>query len=318
MPDFSAYRPDLAAPLLDLWNDAVGREYPITPALWWQLTHGDPMFEPADLIVRMGPIGPLGFVLTKVWRGEVYPGCERYQGQGWIALMAVAPQAWRNGIGKQLMVAAHARLRGRGCDRVQLGGSFHHALPGVPDGWDDARAFFRDQGYEDGPLVWDVKRNLADGEPLPEAPPPPGISLRLYRPGEEAALEAFLQREWPGRWARDMAVTLAAGASVEDVMGAFRADDTPVGFAQLALPGSAGAQRWAGFESAMAALGPIGVAADARGGGLGLALLAAGLRHLRAHEAGPTVIDWTDLLAFYARMGFAPWLRYVQGRRSLP
>jgi GNAT superfamily N-acetyltransferase len=139
-----------------------------------------------------------------------------------------------------------------------------------------------------------------------------------YRPGEEAAQIAMLQAEFPGRWPRDLAVSLAAGAAVSDVMGAFRAGGTPVGFAQLTLPGSPGAQRWGGFKPAMAALGPIGVAADARGGGLGLAVLAAGLRHLRDREAGPTVIDWIDLLALYARVGFAPWLRYVQGRRSLP
>jgi predicted N-acetyltransferase YhbS len=79
-----------------------------------------------------------------------------------------------------------------------------------------------------------------------------------------------------------------------------------------------GAERWAGLEPGIAALGPIGVAADARGGGLGLALLVAGLRQLRDRGAGPAVIDWTDLLDFYARAGFAPWLRYVQARRSLP
>ena len=316
MPDFHAYRPDLAAPLIALWNDAVGDAYPITPALWWSVTAADPMFEPGDLIVRMGPSGPLGFVLTKRWRGD-YPGLEAFAGQGWIALLAVAPQAWRQGIGRSLLAGAHARLQGRGVDRVALGGSFHHVMPGVPAALDDARAFFQAMGYAEGQEVWDVRRDLGQAPALPEAPPPAGVTLRPYAPGEEGALEAFLRTAFPGRWARDTAQALGAGLPIDFVHGAFRAG-RPVGFAWTHPPGSDGAFRWAGFDPAIAALGPIGIAAEERGSGLGLALLAAGLRALRDRGAGPTVIDWTDLLDFYARVGFAPWLRYVQARRSLP
>lgn len=316
MPDFQAYRPDLADPLIALWNDATDGAYPLALPLWWSVTAGDPMFEPGDLIVRMGPHGPIGFVLTKLWRGD-YPGCERFAGQGWIALLAVAPQAWRQGVGRSLLAGAHARLRARGVDRVALGGSFHHVMPGVPAAWADARAFFAAMGYAEGQEVWDVRRDLRSGPELPAAPPPAGVTLRPYTPGEEPALEAFLRASFPGRWARDTMQALATGRPIGDVMGAFR-DGHPLGFAWTHPPGSEGAWRWAGFEEEMAALGPIGIAETERGSGLGLALLVAGLRALRDRGAGPTVIDWTDLLDFYARAGFAPWLRYVQARRNLP
>lgn len=315
MPDFHAYRPDLAEPLMALWNDATDAAYPVTMPLWWSVTAGDPMFEPGDLIVRMGPNGPIGFVLTKLWRGD-HPGCGAQAGQGWIALMAVAPQAWRQGIGRSLLAGAHARLRARGADRVAVGGSFHHVMPGIPADWADARAFFGAMGYEEGKEVWDVRRDLREGPDLPAAPPPPGVELRPYAPGEERALLAFLDATFPGRWSRDTGHELANGRAIGDVMGAFRAG-APVGFAWTHPPGSAGAWRWAGFDPAIAGLGPIGIAGSERGGGLGLALLVAGLRALRDRGAGPTVIDWTDLLDFYARAGFAPWLRYVQAKRNL-
>jgi predicted N-acetyltransferase YhbS len=98
-------------------------------------------------------------------------------------------------------------------------------------------------------------------------------------------------------------------------MGVFL-DGAPQGFAQLHLPLSPGALRWAGFAPEVAALGPIGVGKAIRGRGLGLALLVRGLEFLRAAGAHETVIDWTDLLDFYGRCGFAPWRRYTLACRT--
>jgi predicted N-acetyltransferase YhbS len=57
-------------------------------------------------------------------------------------------------------------------------------------------------------------------------------------------------------------------------------------------------------------LGPIGVDASRRGAGLGLGLLSYCVRELRSRGVSTMVIDWTDLLDFYGKLGFKVWKRY--------
>jgi len=64
-------------------------------------------------------------------------------------------------------------------------------------------------------------------------------------------------------------------------------------------------------------LGPIGVSASVRGKGLGLALLRLCLEELAKRGVEATVIDWTDLGAFYAKMGFIPWKAYRYCKKAL-
>ncbi|HLO35757.1 MAG TPA: hypothetical protein VK194_06735, partial [Candidatus Deferrimicrobium sp.] len=57
-------------------------------------------------------------------------------------------------------------------------------------------------------------------------------------------------------------------------------------------------------------LGPIGIAADRRGSGLGGALLVTALDHLRRQGLTDVVIDLTSLLGFYGPHGFGPWITW--------
>jgi predicted N-acetyltransferase YhbS len=58
-------------------------------------------------------------------------------------------------------------------------------------------------------------------------------------------------------------------------------------------------------------LGAIGVSAGMRGQQLGRAMLAGGLARL--HQAGVRgcIIDWTDLIDFYAKFNFKLFRRYL-------
>jgi len=57
-------------------------------------------------------------------------------------------------------------------------------------------------------------------------------------------------------------------------------------------------------------LGPIGISAAMRGSGYGAAVLDAGLRCLRDVGTAGCVIDWTDLVDFYGKFGFAIYRSY--------
>jgi predicted N-acetyltransferase YhbS len=304
-----ASRPVSASALMAIWQAAAGDRHPLPAAIWEELTGFDPNFRPDDLRVANDGEAPIGFVLTKRLRPpDVLP---RLEERGWIALMAVAPSHQRRGVGAALLADAERHLAAGGVKAVNLGESLHHAMPGVPDAL--GAAFFERRGYRPTQPVWDVRGDVS----AMEAPAlPADVAARALAPGEEEVLLAFLGRTFPGRWTRDMAHALAHGRPVGHVMGLFVAGELQ-GFAQLHLPGSPGALRWAGFNPRVAGLGPIGVSEAVRGRGLGLALLQAGLAHLRALGAADTVIDWTTLLDFYGRVGFRPWLRYQQFRKDL-
>ncbi|MEB3220716.1 MAG: GNAT family N-acetyltransferase [Candidatus Sericytochromatia bacterium] len=316
MAQFTRYVPADAADLVALWNVGAGHAAPLDARAWAWLTSEDPGFDPAGLLVARSKRGKaLGFVLAKAVPPT--PGLARYAGQGWVAALAVAPETQGQGLGRALLGAGEAWLRSRGAHTAVLGGAFHHHVPGVPTALPEAVAFFARAGYQPEPDAWDVFRNLQASPALAQPVVAPGLALRPCTTPEVPALLALLAQEFPGRWPHDVAEALARGASrPKDLMLAV-GPDGPLGFAHLHPPEAPGTWRWGAAVPGVAALGPIGIATEARGLGLGRALLLAGLSHLAGRGAGPCVIDWTDLLDFYALAGFSPWRCYHRARRRL-
>ncbi len=306
--------------LAGIWNRAAGKVFPVTPALMAEITTCDPSFEPGDLLFG-GAHGdrPHGFAIAKRFRRQVLGG-EDHGDAGFVSLLAVDPTFAGQGLGSALLAAAEDSLRQDGATRAILGGSYFHALPGVPAELAPAIGFFERAGYRAGKTVWDVARDVKDFVVPPEVRATMaagGIEARLvvtersmsYEPIRTAALLEFLAAEFPGRWLFDVAFSLGraeAPASVVVLFDGLRA----VGFAHLHPPRSPGSLRWQGFDPEVAAIGPVGVARAYQGRGLGLAVVAIAAEVLRKQKARRVVIDWTDLLGFYGRLGFAPWLSY--------
>ena len=306
--------PDDGEEVAAVWRDARVAGHPLGPAAWrawWASTDADPA-------LAWGARDPrgrlLGFLLARAPARPWAP-----QDLGHVALFAVAETERGHGVGAALWDAAAAALRARGRRRVRLGAEPERLLPGVPLTAPEATwRFLRARGVCPGGLEADLWLDLADGA-IDGRSLPAGAELVDDDP---AAALAFVERAFPGRWSDEVARAAAAGAAV---LGLRRAGVT-LGFCLAqrptdAAPGPAltwtALGPWGPLDPRVGGLGPLGIDAAARGGGLGLALVAAAARWLRARGPRAAVIDWTTLTAFYGRLGARAWRAYQRAEGEL-
>lgn len=313
--------------LSGIWNRATAQAHPIPWELVQELTVGDPSFRDDDLLYEVVGHQLAGFAVAKRLR-SAFPSCEPFKSIGYLAALAVDPPFWGRGIGTRLLARAESHLRKEGVRQIAIGGSFHHAVPGIPDSAVGAAAFLARHGYQVGPgRVWDVARDVSASR-LPTSVDrimaKSGVKGSLltvansmsHDPVETAALLEFLVAEFPGRWYRDIASALCRHDAETQVMTLFD-PDTVVGFAQLHAPGTPGTFRWWGFDTEAAAIGPVGIARRRQGEGLGSSLVSLAVDHLKRLGCRRVIIDWTDRLSFYGKLGFEPWLSYVLAQKTL-
>lgn len=227
-------------------------------------------------------------------------------GVGFVTLIAVAAPWQGAGVGGRLLDALLARLSEAGGTTVRVGGGPGHLFPGVPQeaplaAW----RLLRRRGVRFERAYHDLHLDLR--APLPAAPLPPGWRVRSDQ--ESRALD-FIAVVFPGRWAHEAAAYAATGAELLTLeRTAAPAGQRVAGFCLLfPASGPLGPSiSWSGVEGAAPAgaygMGPLGVAPSVRGGGLGLAFVRAAAAHARERGAEELIIDWTDLEAFYGRLG---------------
>lgn len=304
-----------APALVALWNRALGARFPLSARLWGQSVEGDPNWRAGDGLVLRLPDGTIaGFALTRRFhQREHYPAMAPIFDLGWIMALVIAPELSGQGYGGQLVAAAEAHLRQQGATHCDLGGSLGHFLPGPPADDERALRFWQRHGYQPDRLVHDLHRSLFDWQTTP-LDLPGGWRCAAGQPGQEGALLAFLDTSFRGRWHYHLADSLAHGASIEDVAMLFTPEDTVAGFVatwHAASPLLGPATNWhPALGSNFGGIGPLGIAAVARGHGRGLAVVAAAVTLLHRRGVVECAIDWTTLTDFYARLGFVPWRSY--------
>lgn len=296
--------------IVTTWNAALGGSFPLRAELLDQrLDH--PRAEPAVCFVAERE-GLVCGAATASAPDLPYPA-----DLGHVAWLVVSPADRGRGIGGALLDRVEAELAARGRSRLRLGGDPAHLLPACPPGHE---AWFERRGYRAGREVHDLTAPagvLPDLDALTAPAPRAGLTLRLARPGDRVALEAFFAEAFPGRWEEEVLRLHASGGDVLVLTGP---DDRVEGFAALYRPGApiiGPGIFWPGaFDGPLGGLGPMGLRRERRGGGLGLALLAESCRTLVGWGARHLVVDWTDLVDFYGLIGFRPWRNYRRLERA--
>ena len=171
-------------------------------------------------------------------------------------------------------------------------------------------AYFKTRGYAETRRVWDVARDLTNF-PIPQSPNRP--TLRPAQPSDADPLLGFFRREFPGRWRFEFEEFLRARGNFSDYQ-LLITNNCITGFVRLTFENSERPiERF--FPHRLprpwGQLGPIGVSKDLREQGLGRVLLDASLNYLRERGVRGCVIDWTDLVEFYEKFGFARFREYA-------
>ncbi len=306
---------DMSGEVIKLWNRSIGDDFPLSERLFKQNIFTDP--DPKRLRGLVAKEGDriVGFILAK--------GCLKEAGeredQGWISIMLIDPEHTGEGIGTELYSQAEGFLRERGARRLSLGGDFFHFFPGVPTKFTSAMDFFEKQGYERGAEAYDLARSLVDYETpayVYEAiKDKVDLTIRNCREDEKEALLDFLAGAFPGRWYYGSKLFLERGTAASDFLIALEKEKI-IGFCHIYHPGSKMIIGPNVYWSKLlgenyGGLGPMGLDAEKRGKGIGLALLARSVEYLRSLGVEKMAIDWTGLLYFYGKLGFEVWKEYT-------
>jgi len=339
----SAADPDakaLTAEILELWNRNIGRSFPLDERLYRQQLSLE-SDEMTIIAARKGADIPgaqsaqpgklQGAALVKRSRRTGASGLVPHLGN--LSFILVDKEDRRRGIGSSLLSASEAWLKERSASVLTLGQDRYHFFPGCPLGGEGSEAegfaalasFLSARGFslgdEESDLAADLK-SLDLKALAARAPLAPGFSFRLYDPSLRPSLHAFLERNFPSRWLEDTFEALDAGMRGVDL--ALLTEDKSgevVGFSRIYDENSPilgpGVYWRALMGAAPGGLGPIGVDAGKRGLGLGLALLRCCVEELANRGVRTMVIDWTNLQAFYGKLGFQAWKKYRMASKEL-
>lgn len=313
--DFDAGEAEHVGWAVALWNDAADDDLPITERfLRYNLT-ADAGIERAGRLAMVDGRA-VGFVLYSAYPGA--PAAIHTDVAGWIEAIAVARAFQGQGIGRALLGWAEERLAEEGTlgGRVLAGGGLRPFVPG-PAADSAGEAFFLACGYRyaEGPYVWDTARSL--GGYRPPALREVAAAARPGALGQEAELADFLAREFPGRWRWQAERFLEAGGRISDYMLLWTTEGVQ-GACRLTFEDSVcPVERFFpyGLPRPWGQLGSVGVSAHLRGQGMGLYLLNAGLRRLHDSGVNGCVIDWTTIVDFYGKCGFAPYRKWARLER---
>jgi mycothiol synthase len=283
------------AALERLWVAALGGVWPLLPAGLDLVGNG--------LVAEDG--GAVAGVVA------VDPGDDRVGGG--VQLLLVDPAVQGRGIGTRLLAAGLERLRAAGTATARLGGGgLDYLWPGVPEDLPAAAAFFAARGWRFQDPVIDLVADLARYHA------PAGMAERAARAGirievmaapdraEVLAFEAAAFPSWLGWFRRDDASVLVARDRAGAVVGT------------LLFRGPPGATVYTPLLGADAgSIGCVGVAAAARGAGVGSAMVVRASELLRDAGTGACHIGWVERERFYTRAGYRRWHRYQMASRSL-
>jgi mycothiol synthase len=263
--EITQYRGDDRAALQSLVQDpALSGEYEVLAAPdYLDDKLADPLCDRASTLFARAEGEPAGFCITFL--------LPRVDGGVWAALrIGVAGRFRRRGLGTALLAAARGEL-----ERRAIPGGLHEVVISAWQPNEAAAAFVAHHGFHHVRCFWKMER---PGAACPEPEWPRGVSLRVYDGSEQALADwnSAYNASFAGHY-RYVPATLEltrqhalSSHFLKDGLGLAYRDGRCVGLCR---------NEWMGKEGE---IGVLGVVPEARGIGLGRALLRWGARYFIA------------------------------------
>lgn len=290
-----------------LWNACLPSDT-ISIRRFCSLFLFDPNFKAEGALVAEVEGKPVGFLLAIYRRAPlgIYSADPK---QGWITTFFVAPKFRRIGIGRSMMQAGLAYLRGCGCQVISCNGyAPSYAFPGIDHDYRAAICLVRRCGFQyltDAVSMemslegWEKPVAVADRQVKLESE---GICLRRVQPGDALALLSFAEQHYP-YWHQ----SIVDGLQVEmgNVYIAVQGGNV-LAFAQWENPQTDPP------NGARCRFGPFGVRPDLRSQGLGAVLFQFVIESVVKAGADRLWFGWAGgrNLPFYERAGCRITRRY--------
>lgn len=315
---FMPWQKERLEELVALWNQELQERFPMRFELFQQNSFLDKniSYEGSRMVVNEND-KVVGFIVAKHFK-ENTP-VKLGDGVGWIQTILVDSNYRNQGIGTQLLQHAESILQQKGVKEILLGRDTYHYFPGVPSEEKETARWFEKRGYLHLTTETDLSRSYEVQEPI-EWPVIPNVEFSILQEAEKKEFLAFLHRCFPGRWEYEAVHYFQKGGTGREFV-VLKENDVIIGFCRVNdvhSPIIMGNINWSPlFNESYGGIGPLGVDAEKRKNGYGLAVVKAGIATLRERGITRIVIDWTGLVDFYRKLGFESWKSYEGYKKEL-
>ncbi len=228
---------------------------------------------------------------------------------GCIPVIALKEKARQRGAGSALLEKAEEYLSGRGAERIRIGypaylrGTILSHI-GVGINTPGAVYFFEKHGYAPVKAIDSMVFDAAGSE-IPEGYPDkiePDVTFEALSPPEAADFLVFIEQEFPGSWSEQFRRLYKLNLLDCSEVLIMKCSGKISGFAGPFHIAECGDTCGIG----------LGIAADLRGKGLGLALLHGILRFIMKNGGRKiTLFGAVDKINYYGKAGFSPGPVYL-------
>lgn len=302
--------------IVHLWNQEIGDEFPLRKELLIQNSYEDTNVLAAGSCLAVDESGNLiGFIITKKYQEAIEVGFNSEI--GWIQVLLVKTENRNRGIGTELLRRAEDALEKSGAKKIILGKDVWHYFPGIPDHYVQVKQWFVSRNYHFDGREYD----LLTETPVLQIPEVKEARFSLLNnKNDQGLLLDFLHRCFPGRWEYEAIKYFEMGGDGREFV-ILKNDVQVIGFCRINDHLSHQIAQniyWSPlFTDGLGGMGPLGIDAAERGKGYGLALVQAGIAYLSRRGLKHFIIDWTQLIDFYKKVGAHPWKSYATYFKSL-
>jgi len=306
-----------------LWNRHIGDAFPMTETLFNQNSFDDDnVCMDASRMVINEDDQLVGFVVAKRWQETIDVSMSKTT--GWIQVLLIDEAARNQGNGSRLLAHVESTFASKGITKLLLGRDPYHYFPGIPTEFAHVASWFESKGYTHSDTEYDLLRSYTDDDSDVERskhiPEKSNVHFTLLDISEQDDLLAFLHRCFPGRWEYEAMHYFRKGGTGRE-FAVLKKNDQIIGFCRIndsKSPYIAQNVYWSPlFDDELGGVGPLGVDAQERGQGYGIAMVETGIAYLRQRGINRIAIDWTGLVDFYKKLSYTPWKSYESYNKTL-